>query len=52
VEVAEKVYHNSETKDEKSKTGKIVNRDLAKVLLANSNLDQRERGSASSANYC
>lgn len=44
VEVAEKMYHNRETKDEKKiKTGKILNRDLAKILLANNILDQRER---------
>lgn len=49
VEIAEKVYHNRETKDEKKiKTQKILNGDLAKVLLDNSNLDQRERGSTSS----
>lgn len=43
VEVSEKVYHNKKTKDEKIKTEKLLNRDLAKVLLANGNLDQRER---------
>lgn len=49
VEVSEKVCHNRETKDEKKiKTQKILNGDLAKVLLDNSNLDQRERGSTSS----
>lgn len=35
-EVAEKVYHNKESKDEK----KILNRDLAKVLMANNTLEQ------------
>lgn len=44
VEVAEKMYHNRETKDEKKiKTGMILNRDLAKILLANNIPDQRER---------
>lgn len=44
VEVLEKVYHNRGTKDEKKiKTGKILNRDLATVLLANGSPDQRER---------
>lgn len=37
------MYHNRETKDEKIKTGKIWNRDLAKILLANNIEDQRER---------
>jgi hypothetical protein len=40
VGVVEKVYHNTETKDEKDR--KILNRDLAKIPLANGNLD-RER---------
>lgn len=36
MEVTEQVYHSKETKDEKKiKTGKILNRDLAKVLMAN-----------------
>jgi hypothetical protein len=40
VEVVKKVYHSRETKDEKKiKTEKLINRDLAKVLLANSNPD-------------
>ena len=44
VEDVEKVCHNRETKEKKKiQAGKIVNRDLAKVLLANGNLDQRER---------
>lgn len=43
VEVAE-VYHNRE---KMIKTGKVLNRDLAKVLLANSNLNQRERSARS-----
>ena len=44
VEVVKKVYHSRETKDEKKiKTGKILNRDLAKVLLVNGNPGQRER---------
>ena len=38
VEVVEKVY-NRETEDEKIKTGKILNRDLAKVLLVDGNPD-------------
>ena len=45
VEVVEKVY-NRETKDEKIKTGKILNRDLAKVLLASGNSDQSEAAPA------
>ena len=44
VEVVEKLYHNRETKDEKNiNTEKLLNRYLAKVLLANSKPDQRER---------
>lgn len=44
------MYHNKESKDEKKiKAGKILNRDLAKVLMANNTLDQsiieRERTS-------
>ena len=47
VKVSEKVYHNRETKDErKIKTGKILNRDLAKVLLASGNSDQSEAAPA------
>jgi hypothetical protein len=47
VKVSEKVYHNRETKDEKKiKTGKILNRDLSKVLLANGNSDQSEEAPA------
>ena len=47
MKVSEKVYHNRETKDEKKiKTGKILNRDLAKVLLANGNSDQSEEAPA------
>lgn len=43
-EVAEKVYHNKESKDEKKiKAGKILNKDLAKVLMANNTLDLRGR---------
>ena len=38
------MYHNRETKDEKKiKTGKILNKDLAKVLLAHGNPEQTER---------
>ena len=51
VKVSEKVYHNRETKDEKKiKTGKILNRDLSKVLLANGNSDQSEEAPA--PEYC
>ena len=38
------MYHNRETKYEQSiKTGKLLNRDLAKVLLANGKPELRER---------
>ena len=46
VEGVEKVYYNRETKGEKIKTGKILNRDLAKVLLASGNSDQSEAAPA------
>ena len=40
VEVVKKVYHSRETKDEKKiKTEKLINRDLAKVLLVDGNPD-------------
>lgn len=44
VGMVEKAYRNRHIKDEKKiKTGKILNRDLARVLLGNGNPDQRER---------
>ena len=52
VEVVEKVYHNGETKDEKNiKADKLLNRDLAKDLLVNSNLDQESK-EVSALEYC
>lgn len=46
VEVAERVYNNNnrESADKKPiKTGKVSNRDLSKVLLANNIPDTEER---------
>lgn len=38
------MFHNREAKEEKKiKTGKMLNRDLTKVLLANDNPDQTKR---------
>jgi hypothetical protein len=50
VEVSEKVFHIRETKDEKKiKRGKILNKDLAKILLANGEVTwTREEGSSCS----
>ena len=44
VGVAEKVYHKRETKYEKKiKTGKMLSRNIAKILLAHGNSDEKER---------
>ena len=41
--VAEEVYHNRKTKDEeKANAGKMLSRDIAKILLALGNSDQKE----------
>lgn len=44
VEIAEKVFSNRESAEEKQiKTGKTLNKDLARILLANKALNPGER---------